>query len=242
MARALTWTALVCLGTLAVSLAAWAPSRAGGSTATPSNCAQLTAPTATMPPNLPSAPPGNPGNLPQLNSPDVQAAIARGNAQAAANGMPGGASPSTVNCIPRPSGNEAAAIFAAAEAFYNANTCGLHGAPGNEACMAAVNQVIMNAGYPPIGPGPYGTNYIPTAVVSGRMQQIPQAMTVPGDLVVTHSRDEVDWHIGVCETYGCTSVLSNASSVCRFVWRSGPSMDYPGSPYTGGYSLFYHVT
>jgi hypothetical protein len=147
-----------------------------------------------------------------------------------------------VNCSPAPSSNIQQQIYNASQQFYGSSTCGLHGAPGDNACMAAVNQVLLMAGVAPLGPGPYGTNYIPTAVASGRMIAIPQASTVPGDLVVTRSKDDSDEHIGVCQTYGCTNVLSNHSSTCNFSWYSAPSMLYPGSPFYGGSSTFYRVT
>lgn len=140
-----------------------------------------------------------------------------------------------------PGGSMQQRIGDAAKAFVGTITCGLHGAPGSEACMASVNQILINAGVAPLGPGPFGSNYIPTAVASGRMQPIPQSATVPGDLVVTRSRDDSDEHIGVCETYGCTDVLSNASHDCTFGWESGPDMLYAGSPFFGGSSTFYRV-
>lgn len=108
--------------------------------------------------------------------------------------------------------------------------------------MASINQILANAGIPPIGPGSEGTNYIPAALASGRLQQIPQASTVPGDLEVRHSPSDADEHIAVCTTYGCTNVVSNASHNCTFGWFSGYTMCYSGSPYCDGYSAFYRVT
>jgi hypothetical protein len=144
--------------------------------------------------------------------------------------------------------NLEAEIYAAAVAFEGHKTCGLHGADGADACMASVNQILMNAGIPPIGGGPNGTNFIPTAVASGRLQSIPQSATVPGDLEVRHSPGDTyqsvggDEHIAVCTNNGCTNVVSNASHDCTFGWNSDYTMCYSGSPYCGGYSDFYRVT
>lgn len=179
----------------------------------------------TAPPNLPSAPPSS------APSP--------------------GASPSSPPCAePSPTGDVQAAILAASQAFVGTSTCGLHGAPGDEACMASVNQILMNAGVAPLGPGE-GYNYIPTAIQyglsSGEIIEIAQADTVPGDLEVRHSPGDTygssggDEHIAVCQTYGCTDVLSNASSSCTFGWDSDYTMCYVGSPYCNGTSQFYRV-
>lgn len=141
-------------------------------------------------------------------------------------------------------------IYHAALAFVGTNTCGLHGADGSEACMASVNQIIMNAGIAPIGPGPNGTNYIPAAVLGypGRLVEIPQSDTVPGDLMVRHSQGDTYYsstgeeHISVCTVRYCTQVVSNSSSTCTFGWFSSSDMCYIGSPYCSGYSQFYRVT
>lgn len=146
-------------------------------------------------------------------------------------------------------GNLQAAIYAAAEAFIGTRTCGLHGADGADACMASVNQILMNAGIPPIGPPPDGTNYIPTAVLAygSRLQPIPQADTVPGDLMVRHSPGDTytssggEEHIVVCTAPGCTQTVSNASHDCTFGWHSDDTLCYAGSPYCNGYSDFYRV-
>ena len=158
-------------------------------------------------------------------------------------------------------GPQGAIAFQAANKFVGTETCGLNGATGDEACMAAVNQILINAGLSPLGAGPTGSNYIPSAVppaiASGRLVAIPQSGTIPGDLTVRHSPGDTytsvvgDEHIGVCEASGCTTVLSNSSSKSTgdpncplgvFGWSSPPTMDnYAGSPYIGGYSDFYRV-
>jgi hypothetical protein len=152
-------------------------------------------------------------------------------------------------------------IANAAQVFFGKETCGLHGAADNEECMAAVNQILMNAGIPPLGAGPYGSNYVPGAILpglqSGRIVQIPQNQARPGDLTVRHSKDDTytsaggDEHIGICMASQCTEVFSNSSHAhtgdpnCPtgvFDYVSPPGMDnYATSPYIGGYSDFYRV-
>ncbi len=154
-----------------------------------------------------------------------------------------------------------ARIYKAAENFFGQETCGLHGAPPRDQCMAAVNQVLLNAGLQPLGPGANGSNYVPTAILnglkSGRLIAIAQKDAGPGDLVVRHSPGDTytsvsgNEHIGVCETKECTQDISNSSSAhtgdptCPtgvFRWRSPSTMDnYDGSPYLHGYSDFYRV-
>jgi hypothetical protein len=153
-----------------------------------------------------------------------------------------GATPSPCSVQPPPSGGVAAAIYAAAQAFEGTSTCNVPGTDnGQNACMWAVNQVIYHA------TGQYvagGTNYVPTAVAAfdaGGAVRIGQSSTVPGDIVVVTSANGADMHIGICMTYGCTDVLSNSSSRCNFSWHSNPSFSYPGSPYNGGSSAFYHL-
>lgn len=202
---------------------------------------------------LPSIPPGAivaPTNVPRtppaglaLSTPPPNGSISL---PPIAPGPPGG--PSLPPCA-LAAGNIQAAIYAAAEAFIGTRTCGLHGADGADACMASVNQILMNAGIPPIGPPPDGTNYIPTAVLAygSRLQPIPQADTVPGDLMVRHSPGDTytssggEEHIVVCTVPGCTQTVSNASHDCTFGWQSDDTLCYAGSPYCNGYSDFYRV-
>lgn len=184
---------------------------------------------ATAPPSLPTPPPN-------LATP--------GSAQFTPAPLPKATAP------PCPKSAQEAILQAAlnARGMY---TCGLHGATGDEACMASINEVLLRAGIVPLGAGAQGSNYIPSAILpgvsSGRLVQIAQPQTVPGDLEVRHSLGDSytgiggDEHVGVCLTYGCTQVLSNHSSTCIFSWQSSPDMCYAGSPYCGGYSDYFRV-
>jgi uncharacterized protein YceK len=153
-------------------------------------------------------------------------------------------------------------IFNAANNFFGTKTCGINNAPTTEECMAAVNQILMNAKLSPLGPGSNGSNLVPVAILSslasGRLAPISQSSAVLGDLTVRHTWDDTytsktgDEHIGVCTTNGCTTVLSNSAHAptgnpnCPegvFNWKSPWTMDnYTGSKYKGGYSDFYHLT
>ena len=200
-----------------------------------------------------------PGLITDPNDPSIAAAIAAGEAQAAASGY-NPASPGPLPTMPPgitknpcpnvDASNLAARIFAAAMAFRGSRTCGLHGAPGDNACMASVNQILINAGVRPIGSGLYGTNSVPDAVVgsgAGRLLPIPPSDTVPGDIMVRHSPGETyssyggEEHITVCEVRGCSEVISNHSTGCIFSWESDYTLCYTGSPYCGGYSDYYRV-
>jgi hypothetical protein len=211
----------------------------------------------------PQRPVALPTNLPSLSDADVQAAIAAGT-EAAKQILahPPTPPPNLPTAPPHLSlcaaaGNLQDAIYRAAMAFVGTVTCNLHGAPGAEACMASVNQIIMNAGIAPIGPQPNGTNFIPDAILhyGNRLMEIPQSATVPGDLMVRHSPGDTyasnnpgdTEHVAVCIVRGCANVVSNSSSAgspsCPgvFGWFSDFAMCYRGSPYCGGTSQFYRV-
>lgn len=219
----------------------------------PSPSASPCAPPRAMPADTATLPPGT--HLPSISDADIQAAIAEGT-KAAGGVLQHLPTPPPNRPSPQPDQAPCAAagdlqdlIYRAAMAFVGAKTCGLHNAPGDEACMASVNQILMNAGIAPIGPGPNGTNSVPAAVLGypNRLVEIPQSATVPGDLMVRHSPSDTytsatgSEHVTVCIDYGCRNVVSNASSTCTFGWFSGYELCYPNSPYCFGYSQFYRV-
>jgi hypothetical protein len=216
--------------------------------ATPTPCASVSSAPVAVPTNLPTEPP-----VSSLSTEPPVSSLPTEPPQDALQSAPPVTLPSASplpSSVPCPGTNVESSIYNNSQIFYGQPTCGLHGAPGDEACMAAVNQVLINAGVAPLGPG-QGFNYIPDAIswglAHGRLQEIPQAATAPGDLEVRHSADDTyassggDEHIGICQTYGCTTVLSNHSSSCNFSWYSDPTMCYNGSPYCGGYSNYYRV-
>lgn len=199
----------------------------------------------TPPPGSPVTPP--PGlSIPSPNPSAYQQGVADATQQGLYATPGPGASPCSTAA-----GDLQERIYQSAMAFQGFVTCGLHGADGSEACMASVNQILLNAGIPAIGdPQPLGTNYVPDAVIgsgAGRLVPIAQSATVRGDLMVRHSAGETymsaggDEHITVCINTGCTEVISNASSTCTFGWISDYTLSYSGSPYIGGYSDFYRV-
>lgn len=221
-------------------------------------------PTSSCAPRVSRSPfPTMPPNLPNINDPDIQAAMAAGANEARDVLRHPPSPPPNLPTAPPTfapcsvSGGLQDAIYRAAMAFVGTSTCNLHGAPGAEACMASINQILQNAGIAPIGPQPNGTNFIPDAILhyGNRLVEISQSQTVPGDLMVRHSPGDTytsnrpgdTEHIAVCQVRGCTNVVSNSSSAgppsCPgvFGWFSGYEMCYSGSPYCHGTSQFYRV-
>lgn len=215
-------------------------------------------------PGIPLATP--PPNTIQPSAAAVQAAIKAGTAAAQAAGFLGsstGVQPPTpsqlaatmkangittaTSCTPTGAqalaspapgagGVDAAAIYAAALAFYGTNTkaaFGARGGWGSEACMLSVNQIIFNA------LGFYLANdtaYVPdgvSAILAGAGYQISQGQAGPGDIVVADGQG----HIGICLDVGCHTVLSNSSSTGMFIWKSDSNF----SPSYQGPSTFYRI-
>lgn len=122
-------------------------------------------------------------------------------------------------------------ICAAANAYQRHDTSA---GPGNGvvACAWAVNNVLRNAGYAPIGGN--AVSGMESALRGGRGTQISQAQATCGDIVIEAS----DSHVGICMNDGCTSVISNSSSRATFSWIS--SIDFKPS-YSSGNGRIYHV-
>jgi len=87
---------------------------------------------------------------------------------------------------------------------------------GKVACAWAVNKILVQAGFAPVGVNP---NYVPSFVDSlrkGRGQKIALQNAILGDIIIAKGQE----HIGICLTKGCTQVLSNSSKQQSFKWVS----------------------
>lgn len=107
---------------------------------------------------------------------------------------------------------------------------------GRVACAWAVNRVLQDAGYKPLGANP---NWVPDMVQdldAGRGTRIDPNQGRPGDIVI---QDGMNYsagqaHVGICLNNGCTQVVSNSSTQGSFTWISDRdfSAAYPGTKST----------
>jgi len=91
---------------------------------------------------------------------------------------------------------------------------------GNKACAWAVNEIITSQGYATLGDGYTVASMRDALANQGRGEYVPTSDAQPGDIIVWKT-DRVS-HIGICESEGCTSAISNSSSERAFTNRSGP--------------------
>ena len=100
-------------------------------------------------------------------------------------------------------------IAAAAAAYQNTNTSGGPDG-GNLACAWAVNNVLKNAGIPPIDGD--SVPAMEQALAGGRGTQVQQSGAQAGDIVILGGMS----HVGICYDANCTQVISNSSSNATF--------------------------
>ena len=102
-------------------------------------------------------------------------------------------------------------ILAATKAFIGHNTRGLKGAPAREECVAAVQQILDNAGLSEIANKTLDVPEFEAALpFSGYART---SNPVPGDFVIIGNQD----HIGVYLGNGL--MVSNSSTPGKFVWQ-----------------------
>ena len=120
---------------------------------------------------------------------------------------------------------------------------GNFGAPCAEACVATVNHVVHKALSKWLGNDPAVNNTDVLRANGDVTALLTQISALPGDFMIVDSADGKNAHIGVCLDLGCTDVISNGSSTCRFVFRSSHNarFAYPGSPYNGGIARYYRA-
>lgn len=99
------------------------------------------------------------------------------------------------------------------------STLNLRGASATNECVAAIQQILANAGLSLIGGG---TLWLPTfeqdLSTSGYVE-VTQDQAQAGDFVIQGN----DIHIGICENNGCTMMISNSSTPESFTWETPPS-------------------
>ncbi|HEV8666544.1 MAG TPA: hypothetical protein VN665_01700 [Candidatus Paceibacterota bacterium] len=110
-------------------------------------------------------------------------------------------------------------IAAAAEAYIGQSTLAGPGA-GRVSCAWAVNNILTNDGVTPLdGNSVAGMQAV---LDNGRGTAIPTSEAQPGDIIIWKS-DTVS-HVGICDTVGCTTALSNSSNNAAFVNQSGSTL------------------
>ncbi len=105
---------------------------------------------------------------------------------------------------------------------------------GGCACMDAVNTILHEKGYAPIGPS-FVAVPEPTQLRAGVVSISSQQQATCGDLVIEGD----DNHIGICANPGCSYVISNSSMNSSFTQCSGPRLDKPGLAPLGFYQVNY---
>ena len=103
----------------------------------------------------------------------------------------------------------------AASADHPLNTCNAAGTSGGKkACAYAVNEIVEGALGKPI------TNGLGTAEMNQTLASSPHFTTIgndlskalPGDIIMSPTQGSNTGHVGICETPGCGSIISNSSS------------------------------
>jgi hypothetical protein len=89
---------------------------------------------------------------------------------------------------------------------------------GHCACAASVQQVIKAATSRQIGT--WGVDsfdaYYETGLPFGRINVVPDAKALPGDIIIWYTTDRSEGHIGFCATKKCTQTWSNSSALGSF--------------------------
>ncbi|PSB43152.1 hypothetical protein C7B80_25060 [Cyanosarcina cf. burmensis CCALA 770] len=121
---------------------------------------------------------------------------------------------------------------------FGSNVSGTDG--GKNACMWAVNRVLKQAGYAPLGNDTLAVRVGQADLENGRGEKIDLASSQPGDIVVVDAGGSRQ-HIGFCLNPGCTQTLSNSSSRATFSFYGNSNFSYPGSPYNGSIPQVYRL-
>lgn len=236
MRRPLAWVAIVTLTIVAQSVgvrsvAASTPTPAPQPTPTPCYGAVLNAPLPTMPPVNTTMP----SDVPGVNDPAVQQAIAEGNSDAKnqgysvpdpnATGTPHpSTSPQPCPSLMPPAGDLLERIWAAASSFRGQSTawpgtsCSGHG-DGWCACAAAVQHVVYLATGKTIGDYAVDDwrNLAFSGVYGGRI--VPASLAHRGAIIIwpaSELNEGTNAHIGICAVDGCSVTWSNSSSKQAF--------------------------
>ena len=106
--------------------------------------------------------------------------------------------------------------------------------------MWAVNNVLTEAGYAPLGNDTLAVRVGKADLDNGRGKKVNIADAQPGDIVLVDAGGSRQ-HIGFCMTDGCTRTISNSSSKGEFSWNGNSNFSYPGSPYNGTTPQIYRL-
>ena len=120
----------------------------------------------------------------------------------------------------------ASRIYSAAMAFKGHVTPGLMNAPKFAECVAALQTILKDAGLSMIANGTLSANAFLNALPNSGYSSVSQADAQPGDIVVlTDQSSDPATHVGVCETGGCTEMISNSSTPGTFTWEDSPQSE-----------------
>lgn len=141
-------------------------------------------------------------------------------------------------------------IWMAAFNYFGTDTSQIAGTDnGIVACVAALQQILQNAGLSTVGGGTYSVDNFVTALRQGWTNTtgpangstgqfgstsygVSQADAVQGDFVVQGDGDPTNGqnHVGICENTGCTMILSNASYDTTGLQCTAPCFGWEASP------------
>jgi hypothetical protein len=120
--------------------------------------------------------------------------------------------------------------IAAAAGAYQGTATNLGPDGGNLACAWAVNNVLTSAGIAPIDGN--SVSGMESALQSGRGTSVSTPDAQAGDIIIWKDTSAGVSHVGICQTAGCTSAISNSSSKATFTNVSGPTFSgVPGRVY-----------
>ncbi|MBW4636213.1 MAG: hypothetical protein KME30_31340 [Iphinoe sp. HA4291-MV1] len=108
---------------------------------------------------------------------------------------------------------------------------------GRKACLAAVNEVLKNAGIEPLDH--ISVLEAKAALDNGRGTPVDASNAKPGDIVLVDINGQ--HHIGFCQNNGCSQTISNSSSKASFSFKGNGNFSYKGSPYNGSAPNIYRL-
>lgn len=109
------------------------------------------------------------------------------------------------------------------------STLKLGGASAGNECVTTVQAILALAGLATIGNNTMQVWVFEAALPNSGYVEVSQANASPGDFVINEPGQD---HVGICETNGCSTIISNSSTPESYTWTTTPNgyAAYFGSP------------
>ena len=122
--------------------------------------------------------------------------------------------------------------------FSTRNIPGTSG--GATASMAAVNKVLVSAGYKPLDKGTLSIEQAKNALIGGRGEAVSTERSQPGDLVFFDAGG-IKQVVGICATKGCSSYRMNTPSESKFTVVAANKLTGKGALFEGKSPAIYRL-